>query len=80
LEIVIEEMELWSIVEGKAKIPTDPQELIQYEKKVAKAKRIILDSVKDHLIPHIAGKLAKEIYEAVSSLYQSVSTCPESCS
>jgi hypothetical protein len=28
--------------------------------------------VKDHLIPHIMGKLAKEMYEALISLYQSV--------
>lgn len=31
-----------------------------------------MDFMKDHLIPHITGKLTKEMYEALTSLYQSV--------
>jgi len=38
--------------------------------KVDKAKWIILDSVKEHLIPHIAGKTTKEMYDALVTLYR----------
>jgi hypothetical protein len=67
--MLMEEMDLWSIVEGKATFRTDPQELAYNEKKISKGKRIILDFVKDHLICHIMGKSAKEMYEALTCLY-----------
>ena len=36
-----------------------------------KAKRVLLESVKDHLIPHIVEKKSgKEMYDALVSLYQ----------
>jgi hypothetical protein len=59
LHMLMEEKDLWHIVEGKATVPTNPQQWIQY----AKAERI-LDFVKDHLVPHVIGKLMKEMYEA----------------
>jgi hypothetical protein len=31
--------------------------LEKFKKKNVKAKRIILDAIKDHVIPHVAGKL-----------------------
>jgi hypothetical protein len=37
-----------------------------------KANRVLLDSMKDHLIPHISEKkTTKEMYEALVGLYQS---------
>ena len=53
-------------------IPINPQQLFEHNKKVAKENRIILDSMKDHLIPHILGKMAQDMYEAFISLYKSV--------
>jgi hypothetical protein len=72
LKMLREEIDLWSIVKEKAIVPIDLQQLAQYEKEVAKVKRIILDSMKDHLIPHIVGKLVKEMHEVSITLYQSV--------
>jgi hypothetical protein len=41
-------------------------------KKEAKEKRIILDLVKDHFIPHIVDKtISKDMFEALVGLYQS---------
>lgn len=37
-------------------IPVDPVEHEKYKKAMARAKCIILDGVKDHVLPHIAGK------------------------
>jgi hypothetical protein len=36
------------------------------------AKRMILDAIKDYLIPHVSEKkIAKEIFDALASLYHS---------
>lgn len=41
---------------------------------MAKAKRMILDKVKDHVVCHISGKgTAKEMWDALSTLYQGFS-------
>jgi hypothetical protein len=52
--------------------PKDAQELAAHKKREVKAKRVLLDSVKDHLIPHISKKkTAKDMYDALLGLYQS---------
>ena len=68
--MLIEEIDLWGINQGKASTPSNPQQLTQNDK-VAKAKKILLDCVKDSLIPHIAGKLEKVMFNAMITLYQS---------
>ena len=53
-------------------VPTDPMSLAKFKKKNIKAKRIILDSVKDHIIPHVAGRdYGFQMWESLSNLYQS---------
>lgn len=42
--------------ENVVAIPTDQQRLVNYNKEMAKAKRIILDGFRDHIIPHAADK------------------------
>ena len=54
--LLLEEYELWEIVETVVVVPTDPTLLAEFKKKNIKAKRIILDSVKDHIIAHVARK------------------------
>jgi hypothetical protein len=50
--------------------------LTTHKKKEVKAKRVLLESVKDHLIPHIVEKTsAKEMYDALVGLYQNKNTC-----
>jgi hypothetical protein len=56
--------------------PIDPRELETQKKKEVKAKWVFLESVKDHLIPHIVEKkYSKEMYDALTSLYQNKNTC-----
>ena len=51
--------------------PTDATQLVAYKKNSIKAKRLILDGVKDHVIPHVRGKdHAFEVWAALTSLYQ----------
>jgi hypothetical protein len=51
---------------------TEPVLLEEHRKKMAKMKRVILDSVKDHFIPHIIAKaIGKDMFDAIVTLYQS---------
>jgi hypothetical protein len=74
--LLLQESELWDIVENSTtnpvNVPTDATLLATYTKKSIKAKRIILDAIKDHLIPHVTGKVnAYEMWESLTKLYQS---------
>lgn len=48
----------------------DPQELAQNNKNDARVRRIILEGVKDHIVPHLFGKkISKEMWVAILDLY-----------
>ena len=69
---VLEEDEVWDIVEKAVTPPTNATQLVAYKKNNIKAKRLILDGVKDHVIPHVRGKdHAFQVWEALTNLYQS---------
>jgi len=69
---IFEEAEVWGIVEKAVLLPTTPDELAAYKKLNAKAKRLIMEGIKDHVIPHVRGKTsAYEMWEALTKLYQS---------
>jgi hypothetical protein len=70
--LVLEENGLLEIVEGKVVALVDLVQLAAHNKKYVKARRIIVDGVKDHIIPHLFGnKTLKDIWEALVKLYQS---------
>jgi hypothetical protein len=53
-------------------VPTDPTLLATFNKKNVKSKRMLLDVVKDHIIPHVSGKKnAYEMWDALIKLYRS---------
>eukprot|EP00253_Pinus_taeda_P032558 PITA_32558 len=53
-------------------VPTDATQLAEYNKKNNKGKRLILDGVKYHCIPHVREKRnAHEMWTTLSNLYQS---------
>ena len=55
-------------------IPVDPVSNERYEEAMTKAKCIILNGVKDHVVPHIAEKeTAKEMWDTLETLYQHTS-------
>ena len=53
--LLLEEDDLWDIVKNVA-TPIYPHELVAHNKRIVKAKRMILDAIKDHLIPHVFEK------------------------
>ena len=72
IKCVFEESEVWDIVEKQPTIPTDVTLLAEFKKLNAKAKRLILDGIRDHIIPHVRGKdYAHEMWATLISLYQS---------
>jgi hypothetical protein len=51
--------------------PTDATQLAIWKKGGAKAKSLILDGIKDHVLPHLSGKnTAKDMWKALRDLYQ----------
>jgi hypothetical protein len=56
-------------VDDKATSPTDAVALVIWKMGENKSKSILLDGVKDHIIPHLAGKnYAKEMWAALNDL------------
>ena len=51
--------------------PIDPTDLIAWKKIDSRAMLIIMDGVKDHIVPHLFGKKTTlEMWKALESLYQ----------
>jgi hypothetical protein len=70
--LILEELELWDIVENHVVPPTDAVLLAEFRKRNIKAKRTILDAVKDHIIPHVSGKdFTFQMWQSLCGLYQS---------
>ena len=53
---VLKEWKIWNFANTKMTKPTDKDGLEEHEALEARAQRVILDGVKDHLIPHLAEK------------------------
>jgi hypothetical protein len=72
MSAILRENKLWSFVSTIVVVPTtDPIALDLHEVKEAKAQRLILDGVKDHLIPHLAEKKTTyEMWETLKNLYE----------
>ena len=78
LVLILEENELWDeVVHNTTTVPlfvpptTDAAALTAFNKDI-KARRIILDAVKDHVIPHISSKTcAFQMWDALIGFFQS---------
>jgi hypothetical protein len=70
--LLLEEQGLWEFVEGTSVLPTNLAQQPPHLRGDVKARRIIIDGVKDHIIHHLSGKkTAKDMWEALVKLYQS---------
>ena len=50
--------------------PTDPADLVAWKKIDSRAMLIIMDGVKDHIVPHLSSKkTASKMWTALESLY-----------
>lgn len=70
--LILEENELQNHVEKVTLEPEGTQEKSKYKKNEAKAKRILVDSIKVQFIPHVvAWKTSKVVYDALVGLFES---------
>jgi hypothetical protein len=53
IALLLEENEIWDIVEKTQVVPTDTTLLATYKKKNVKSKRMLLDVMKDYIIPRV---------------------------
>ena len=56
IKLVLQVNRIWDFAKKEIKKPIDPKELYIWEDLDTKARLIILDGVKDSLIPHLSGK------------------------
>jgi hypothetical protein len=70
--LVLMENGIWEFANSQITPPTHATKLVIHNQKDVKVRRIILDEVNDHLIPHLLGKkTARDMWEALHSSFQS---------
>jgi len=70
IQIVFEEGAIWDIVRQVVVPPTAIDELVEFTKTNAKEKRILMDSLKDHVLPQMRGNTyAYQMWIALTTLY-----------
>ena len=68
---VLKEWKIWSFASTVTTKPTDKDELAEFEALEARARRVILDGVKDHLIPHLTKKKTTyDMWDALKQLFE----------
>ena len=69
--LVLEENDLEGFIEVGIPDHDGDEAKAKHKKSLVKAKRIIADSIKDHLIPHDSSlKTPKQMFDALSRLYE----------
>jgi hypothetical protein len=73
--LILEENELLDHVKQVLPEPEEEEAKAKFRKNEVKAKRILTDSIKDHLIPNVSElKTPKEMFDALTRLYESKNT------
>jgi hypothetical protein len=71
IALILEENDLARFINENVPELVDATTKAKYQKDMVRAKRIIADSIKDHLIPQVASKnTPKEIFDALTRLYE----------
>jgi hypothetical protein len=69
--LILEENDLEDFVKEEFPEPNEDEAKEKYKKNLVKAKRIIVDSIKDQLIPHVSSLITpKQMFDALSRLYE----------
>ena len=71
ISLILEENELDSYIHEEVPIPEGDEENALHKKKMVMSKRIIADSIKDHLIPQLSSlKTPKSMFDALTKLFE----------
>ena len=69
--LILEENDLEGFIEEDIPEPEEDEAKAKHKKSLIKAKRIIADSIKDHLITHVSSlRTPKQMFDALSCLYE----------
>ena len=69
--LILKENDLEKHVEEEVADPKEDEARAKHKKNMVKAKRIIVDSIKDHLIPHVSSlKTPKQMFDALSGFFE----------
>ena len=72
ITVILEEFDLQDFVELDLPEPEGEEELVKFRKDRARVRRILIESIKDNLIPYVSElKKPKEIFDAFARLYES---------
>ena len=71
ISLVLEENELDTYISGEVPVPEGDEAKALHKNKLVMAKRIIADSIKDHLIPQVSSlKTLKATFDALTKLFE----------
>ena len=71
ISLILEENDLDKYINEEVPTPKGDEANGIHKKNLFRAKRIILDSIKDHLIPHVSSlKTPKEVFDALTKLFE----------
>jgi DNA repair ATPase RecN len=69
--LILEENDLAKFIKENVPEPEEDEAKEKYKKDMIKAKRIIVDSIKDHLIPQVSSKnTPKDMFDALARMYE----------
>jgi hypothetical protein len=69
--LILEENDLEEFIKEEVPEPEEDVAKAKYKKSLVKEKRIIVNSIKDHLIPHVSSLTTpKQMFDALSRLYE----------
>ena len=71
ISLVLEWNELDTYISGEVPVPEGDEAKALHKKNLVKAKKIIADSIKDHLIPQVSSlKTPKEIFDSLTKIFE----------
>ena len=74
MSFILDEHALKTYVDSVVAEPANANLQKKYKAEMAKAKRMTLDGVKDHVVCHVASKATnKEMWDSLATLYQGYS-------
>ena len=73
MEVVLEDNDLKDFIDQEVPKPTDATQLAEWKKRVARARRILLEGVRDHTISSLHGKETPfSMWKKLKDLYQNI--------
>ena len=71
ISLILEENDLDQLINGEVSEPKGDEAKDAHKRSMDKAKRIIVDSIKGHLIPHVSSfNTLKELYYALTKMFR----------